>query len=141
VPRRRRILRWLGGGFLSLWGFGFLWVVAAFLKPPRARESLADRIIRVGPLDSLPVGHAQLVRHGREPIYVVRTGEDRLIGLSAICTHLRCVLTWDGDRRLLQCPCHDGAFDLNGNVLKGPPPGPLRRHRVETRLGEIFVHL
>ncbi len=140
-PPRRRVLAWLTGGFLSLWGVGLLWVVGAFLKPPRSRRSLTERLIRVGAIDSLPVGGALMVRHGREPLYVVRTGEDAFVGLEGACTHLHCVLRWSEAARELVCPCHEGSFDLNGNVLKGPPPRPLQRYRVETRLGQIYLHL
>jgi cytochrome b6-f complex iron-sulfur subunit len=140
-PRRRQVLKWLTGGFLSLWGFGFAWVVAAFLKPLHSQGSLAERVIRVGPVDSLPVGQARLVRRGREPLFVIRTGEESLVGLAGVCTHLHCVLQWDGQQEQLQCPCHEGSFDVNGNVLKGPAARGLRRYRVETRLGQIYLHL
>lgn len=140
-PRRRRLLKWLTGGFLSLWGFGFAWVIAAFLRPPRSERSLAERVIRVGPLTSLPVGQAGLVRRGREPVFVIRTGEDSLVGLAGVCSHLHCILRWDGDQEQLNCPCHDASFDANGNVLKGPAARALKRYRVETRLGEIYLYL
>ena len=140
-PRRRRLLKWLTGGFLSLWGFGFAWVIASFLKPLHSQGSLAERVIKVGPLDSLPMGRAQLVRRGREPMFVIRTGEESMVGLAGVCTHLHCVLHWDDEQEQLQCPCHEGAFDVNGNVLKGPAARGLRRYRVETRLGEIYLHL
>ncbi|TNF81119.1 MAG: Rieske (2Fe-2S) protein [Acidobacteria bacterium] len=140
-PRRRKLLTWLTGGFLSLWGLGFAWVVAAFVKPPRSPRSLAERVLKIGPIDSLPIGKAQLVRHGRDPIFVIRTDEETMVGLSGVCSHLHCVLNWDDQQQVLDCPCHEGAFDVNGNVLKGPPPRPLKRFRVETRLGQIYVHL
>ena len=140
-PRRRRLLKWLTGGFLSLWGFGFAWVIAGFLKPLHSQGSLAERVIKVGPLDSLTVGQARLVRRGREPLFVIRTGDETLVGLDGVCTHLHCVLQWDDGQEQLQCPCHEGAFDVNGNVLKGPAARGLRRYRVETRLGEIYLHL
>lgn len=132
---------WLTSGFLSLWGFGFAWVIAAFLKPLHARGGLGERVIKVGPVDSLPVGQARLVRRGREPIFVVRTGEESMVGLAGVCTHLHCVLQWNDQQKQLACPCHEGAFDANGNVLKGPAARGLQRYRVETRLGEIYLHL
>lgn len=138
---RRRWLKWLTGGFMSLWGLGLAGVIAAFLKPPRSRESLGERVIKVGPLEALPVGQAQLVRRGREPLFVIRVGEDRLVGLAGVCTHLHCVLHWDDKQEQLTCPCHEGSFDVNGNVLKGPAPRALARHRVETRLGQIYLYL
>ncbi|MGB6362403.1 MAG: hypothetical protein WBG64_07010, partial [Thermoanaerobaculia bacterium] len=87
-PRRRKLLKWLTGGFLSLWGLGFAWVVAAFVKPPRSPRSLAERVLKIGSVDSLSVGQAQLVRHGREPIFVIRTDEETLVGLAGVCSHL-----------------------------------------------------
>ena len=102
---------------------------------------LAERVIKVGPLDSLQVGRAQLVRRGREPIFVIRTSETMLVGLAGVCSHLHCVLQWDGGQGQLNCPCHEGSFDINGKVLTGPPSRGLRRYRVETRLGEIYLHL
>ena len=140
-PTRRRLLGWLSRGFLSLWAVGLAWLVAGFLKPPRSRESLGQRVVNVGPASSLLPGQAQLVRHGREPVFVVRTTAGELIGVSAVCTHLHCVLDFDRAQNRLACPCHEGAFDLNGNVLGGPAPRPLSRYRVETRLGQIYLHL
>ncbi len=140
-PSRRRFLGWLSRGFLALWAVGLGWVVAAFLKPPRSRQSLGERVIKVGAESDLQPGQALLVRHGREPIFVVRTAAGALIGLSGVCTHVHCVLAWDRQHQQLACPCHDGAFDLNGNVLRGPPPRSLQRFRVETRLGQIYLHL
>ncbi|MDH3403768.1 MAG: Rieske (2Fe-2S) protein [Acidobacteriota bacterium] len=141
APDRRRLLTWLARGFLSLWGLGFAWLVTSFLKPPRSQRSLTQRVIELGPLESMPVGRARMVRHGRDPVFVVRTDESTFVGLSGVCTHLRCVLTWDEDVSALACPCHNGAFDLSGNVTKGPPPRPLTRYRVETSLGKVYLHL
>jgi Rieske Fe-S protein len=124
-----------------MWGIGFLWVATHFIKPPHARSDLSERVIRLGPIDSIPVGGARLVQHGRDPIWVVRTDAETFVGLSGVCTHLRCILGWDGEEQSLTCPCHDGAFDLNGNVTKGPPPRSLPRYEVRTQLGEIYLHV
>ena len=141
APDRRRLLNWLARGFLSLWGLGAVWVTSSFLKPPHSQRSLTQRVIELGPVDSHPIGHARMVRHGRDPVFVVRRDESTFVGLSGVCTHLRCVLTWDEDLEALACPCHNGAFDLSGNVIQGPPPRPLTRYRVETRLGKVYLHL
>ena len=140
-PPRRRFLTWLARGFLSLWGLGFAWVIGAFVGAPRSPRSLTETVLKAGSVDDLPAGKAKLLEHGKDPIWVIRTGEDELIGLSGVCTHMRCILDWDPEQRILICPCHDGSFDLNGNVLGGLPPRPLRRHKVETQLGQIYVHL
>jgi len=141
IPARRRFLVWLVRGFASVWALGAAWVAAAFVRPPKSGGSLADTSLDAGPADSLMVGQGRLVRHGRHPVWVVRTGEDTFVGISAICTHLHCVLDWNAEKRVMACPCHAGSFDLNGNVLSGPPPVPLDRYTVETRMGRLLVNL
>lgn len=140
---RRRLLDWAARVFLSLWGVGFLAVVLSFLKGPRSRRERAggDRVLHAGSLESLPVGQGRLVRHGSQPVLVVRPRPDQVVALSAICTHLRCVLRWDAQRSLAACPCHAGSFDIQGNVLAGPPGAPLPRYSAEVRGGEIYVRV
>ena len=140
-PKRRRFLKWISAGFVSMWGLGSLWVTASYLTPPKSRRSLTERLLKIGPVEDLPVGRGHLVRHGREPIWVVRVNEEQFVGLAGVCTHMHCVLNMDEGGDSLVCPCHDGAFDMNGNVLKGPAPRSLKRYRVETRMGEIYLHL
>ena len=42
------------------------------------------------------------------------------------CTHLGCAVRWDG--RGLQCPCHNGCFEVEqGFPTQGPPTRPLSR--------------
>ena len=138
---RRRFLSWLSRSFLGLWALGAAGVVGVYLKAPEKREHVAKRLARVGPLGEFPVGEARLVRHGITPFYVVRLDATRLTAVSAVCTHVRCILGFDRERRALVCPCHDGRFDLAGNVLSGPPPRPLPTYEVTVRAGDVFVHL
>jgi Rieske Fe-S protein len=52
------------------------------------------------------------------------------------CTHLACPVYFERERERLECPCHEGAFDVKtGNVLYGPPPRPLDRIEIERREG------
>lgn len=138
---RRRFLGWLSRAFLGLWGLGAIGVFGAYLRPRARGERVAERIVRAGMLDDLRVGEARLVRHGTTPFFLVRADADHVVALSAVCTHVRCILDYDRSRKGLVCPCHEGRFDLSGNVLSGPPPRPLQRYEVSLRAGEIFVHL
>ena len=138
---RRRFLTWLSQAFLGLWGLGAVAAVASYLRAPERGGSAAERIVRVGLLEDLPIGEGRLVRHGTQPFYVVRTDATRVIALSAVCTHVRCIIGYDRERRGFVCPCHDGRFDLAGNVLSGPPPRALPTYAVSVRAGEVYVHL
>ena len=137
---RRGLMVWLVRGFLALWAPAAAGVTASFLKAPSAGERPGEGLVRAGTLSSLAVGDARFVRHGTEPVFVVRTSEAQILAVSANCTHMRCVLQWSRDRGVFQCPCHDGAFDRNGNVLSGPPKKPLRQYPAEIRADEIIVH-
>jgi cytochrome b6-f complex iron-sulfur subunit len=138
---RRRFLTWLSQAFLSLWGLGAAAAVASYLRAPERGGSAAERIVRVGLLDDFAIGEGRLVRHGVQPFYVVRVDAARVVAVTAVCTHVRCILGYDRERRGFVCPCHDGRFDLAGNVLSGPPPRALASHAVSVRAGEVFVHL
>ncbi|HXI04459.1 MAG TPA: Rieske (2Fe-2S) protein [Candidatus Saccharimonadales bacterium] len=134
-------MRWLIRGFLSLWAAGAAIVGVSFLKAPRSEESPGEGRVKCGSLSTLQIGEARFIRHGTDPFLVVRASKDEVQAFSAICTHLRCVLKWEADARRFVCPCHAGAFDLNGNVLAGPPQRPLPQYAAEVRSGEIIVRI
>jgi len=67
------------------------------------------------------------------------TLSEGLTAFSAVCSHLGCIVDWDSRQEQFLCPCHGGRYDINGNVIGGPPPAPLTRLPVENRDGKIFV--
>ena len=60
---------------------------------------------------------------------------------SNACTHLSCRVTWSPERNGFFCPCHDGLFGLNGEVLAGPPPRPLDQFETKIENGQISILL
>jgi Rieske Fe-S protein len=140
-PSRRQFIGILSRAFIGLWGIGIAGVVGAYLRPRGHGERVAERIVPAGMLDDYRVGEGRLVRHGTRPFFVVRLDHERVVALSAVCTHVRCILEFDRAARGLVCPCHAGRFDLAGNVLGGPPSRALPTYAVSVRAGEIFVHL
>ncbi len=71
--------------------------------------------------------------------YVKRIKENEVIAISAGCTHLGCIVTWDEEQQIFQCPCHDGRYDADGIVTGGPPPAPLKRHKTKVEDGKILL--
>ena len=71
--------------------------------------------------------------------YVKRTKEGEVMAISAGCTHLGCIVTWNEDENIFQCPCHDGRYDADGKVVAGPPPAPLKRHKTKVEDEKIYV--
>lgn len=138
---RRRFIEQLSRAFLGLWAVGGAGAIAAYLKAPERSEASTERMVRVGMTDDLRVGEARLIRHGLQPFYLVRVDLQRVIAVSAVCTHVRCILDYDRDRHGLVCPCHGGRFDLAGNVISGPPRRALPVYDVTTRAGDVFVRV
>lgn len=75
-----------------------------------------------------------------DPAIGVRTADGFLVAYSSICTHLACAVLWIKDKGELECPCHDGVFDVKtGEVLAGPPPRPLPAIELEERPDGIYA--
>lgn len=70
---------------------------------------------------------------------VVRTKSGQFVALSAICTHLGCIVQWEKDRQDFLCPCHAGRYAPDGTVIAGPPPRPLPKLPISVANGVITV--
>lgn len=137
----------------SLIGIAIGLPTIAYLLSPSLRKGEDDSIIDLGPLEKFPVGtpsrfeFTQTKVNGWERtainygFYVVRSSESEVRVFSDICTHLGCRVTWHADERHYISPCHDGHFDLLGNVISGPPPRPLDEYVARIENGNLIVTL
>ena len=93
-----------------------------------------DRVApaQAGSADQIPRGEARVVRHGIGKTGVYRDEEGGLHGVSLRCTHLGCLLRFNGAERSWDCPCHGSRFDVDGNVLEGPATSPLEPRDPQT---------
>ncbi len=71
--------------------------------------------------------------------YVLTEDGRDYIAMSNVCTHLGCRVRWVDDEGKFFCPCHNGVFDRQGNVLSGPPPRPLDRYDVQVQGDELQI--
>ncbi|WP_422029724.1 (2Fe-2S)-binding protein [Reyranella sp.] len=81
-----------------------------------------------GELDSaedLKPGEGGILRSGLKKIAVARDREGTLHRVSASCTHLGCIVHWNGTEQCWDCPCHGSHFAPDGSVLNGPAIKPL----------------
>ena len=103
---------------------------------------LADWAAGPAPVErtiSFPSRDGYYVETRRERLFLFRNGSEPVV-LSATCTHLGCAVSWEPSSRTFRCPCHGGVYGIDGRVVSGPPPRPLRRLPIEIRGGEVFVH-
>lgn len=75
----------------------------------------------------VPRGEARVIRHGTDRTGVYRDDDGALHAVSVRCTHLGCLVRFNGAERSWDCPCHGSRFDVGGAVLEGPAMQPLAR--------------
>jgi len=87
----------------------------------------------------LTVGEAHFFKFKRKVAVLIRKNEQQVVAMSAVCTHLGCIVKFSESDMLLKCPCHGAIFDLNGKVLAGPAPLPLELYGAVVENNEIVV--
>ena len=71
---------------------------------------------------------------------LIRTANGEYHAYGQKCTHLACPVYYSRNDQRLECPCHEGAFDVaTGTVLYGPPPRPLDTIEIEVRDGQVWA--
>ncbi|RMG60506.1 MAG: ubiquinol-cytochrome c reductase iron-sulfur subunit [Deltaproteobacteria bacterium] len=132
---RRKFLNGLIALVGGVIGLSVLYPVISFLWP-RSGARTSGEALSV-PLEEVPLNGYKVYPFRGDKVIVVRTG-DRVYALSAVCTHLGCIVMYKKEG-FISCPCHGGKFDLNGSVLAGPPPSPLRVYDARVAGDKIVV--
>jgi Rieske Fe-S protein len=97
-----------------------------------AADFVGDRLIPAlrGRAEDLRAGEARVIRDGIGKTGVFRAEDGTLHAVSLRCTHLGCLLRFNGAERSWDCPCHGSRFDVDGAVLEGPAARPLERKQI-----------
>jgi nitrite reductase/ring-hydroxylating ferredoxin subunit len=75
--------------------------------------------------DDIPRESGAILRHGLEKVAAYRDAQGVLHEHSAVCTHLGCIVKWNGSEKSWDCPCHGSRYDPYGQVINGPANKPL----------------
>jgi glycine/D-amino acid oxidase-like deaminating enzyme/nitrite reductase/ring-hydroxylating ferredoxin subunit len=75
--------------------------------------------------DELAPGEGGLMRKGLSKLAVYKDESGAVTQRSAVCTHLGCIVHWNGFEKCWDCPCHGSQFAPDGQVLNGPAVKPL----------------
>ena len=138
---RREFVRFLAvvsAGFTA--GIGYLAIRKRPLEgaPNQAHKTLGP--LRICETGDVSPGNSRLFtyRDEQDRCILVRTTNGELRAYRQTCTHLGCSVRWDGRR--LECPCHQGYFEIErGFPVQGPPTRPLSALRVEEKAGGIWI--
>ena len=81
----------------------------------------------VNEVEEIPPGEGAIIRRGLAK-HAVYHGEDGVfVERSAVCTHVGCIVHWNGFEKCWDCPCHGSQFLPDGTVINGPAIAPLAR--------------
>ncbi len=123
-----------------------------YVLAPALKKVSADAWIPLGPLTNYPVGTPTLFSFTRSKVngwekstnsygvFVYRKSDTETVVFSNVCTHLSCRVNWNEATKEYICPCHDGRFDINGKVVKEPPPRPLDAYESKVENGNLLIH-
>lgn len=120
TPRERRDFLGLAAIWSSIVALG--WAVLGALRLPMPSvfpESNSQ--VKLGPAGRFAGVPVTAVPEQR--LWIYEDG-DGLFAISAVCTHLGCLVSSDGNEGFF-CPCHGSRFDARGRVTGGPAPKPL----------------
>ena len=81
----------------------------------------------------VPRGGGRVLLVDGERIAVSRNDAGTPRAVSAVCTHMGCIVRWNGAERSWDCPCHGSRFDAAGRVLDGPASRNLESRRLPGR--------
>ncbi|MFH8439010.1 FAD-dependent oxidoreductase [Streptomyces sp. NPDC018007] len=94
------------------------------------------RVTRVETVGAIPPGGGAVVRVGGRRCAVHRSQDGTVRAVSARCTHLGCLVSFNEAETTWECPCHGSRFGVDGAVLQGPATQPLEQVEVEDEQGE-----
>jgi Rieske Fe-S protein len=118
-------------GFVST-AAAIAYPISRYLVPPATGEPATASAV-AGAASALKPNSGVLFKFGSRPAIVVKTIDGEIRAFSAVCTHLDCTVQFKTDTSQLWCACHNGTYDLGGNVVSGPPPRSLERFVVNLR--------
>ncbi len=75
--------------------------------------------------DELKPGDAAIMKIDGDNVAAFRDEKGKVHAVSAVCTHMGCLVGWNATDRSWDCPCHGSRFELSGEILAGPATQPL----------------
>jgi Rieske Fe-S protein len=127
-------------------------VIQYFISPALTKAAEEDWI-SLGELENYPLGIPTLFNftltkvNGWERssqsygVFVLRKSPEDVTAFSDVCTHLSCRVNWNESDQQYACPCHAAYFDIDGEVISGPPPRALDQYEIKVESNQLFIYL
>jgi nitrite reductase/ring-hydroxylating ferredoxin subunit len=97
-----------------------------------ARRWVGDRFkgLQSNSFAEVTTGEGKLLTIDGEKIAAYRDEQGAVHAVSAVCTHLACIVNWNNAEKSWDCACHGSRFNCDGEVLHGPAVKDLERKAV-----------
>ena len=70
-------------------------------------------------------GEGKILERNGQQVAAFRDKDGSVTMVSAVCTHMGCLVDWNEAERTWDCPCHGSRFKPDGAVIGGPAETPL----------------
>jgi glycine/D-amino acid oxidase-like deaminating enzyme/nitrite reductase/ring-hydroxylating ferredoxin subunit len=92
-----------------------------------AKHLIVDRLKKKQGLESLVPGEGKLIKMDNQNVAAYKDEDGNVLTVSATCTHLGCLVSWNSAEKSWDCPCHGSRFAPDGKVLHAPAVKPLNK--------------
>lgn len=72
-------------------------------------------------------GEGKLLTIDDDKVAAYRDDEGTVHAVSAVCTHLACIVSWNNAEKSWDCACHGARFSCDGKVIQGPAVKDLEK--------------
>jgi Rieske Fe-S protein len=148
---RRDFMKYTIGVVGGLIGLGYGIPAIEYVVAPALAKGQAQQWIQLGGVSKVELGKPTLfkvnitrqtgwiVNQEELSVYVLTENGRDFAAMSNVCTHLGCRVRWIDDQNQYFCPCHNGIYDKQGNVVSGPPPRPLDKYQTKVENDQLFI--
>lgn len=78
-------------------------------------------------LNEISAGSGAVMELGMDKQAVYKDTDGTVYRFSALCPHLKCIVSWNKLEKTWDCPCHGSRFDAKGKVINGPAITDLKK--------------
>jgi glycine/D-amino acid oxidase-like deaminating enzyme/nitrite reductase/ring-hydroxylating ferredoxin subunit len=79
----------------------------------------------------IKTGEGKTIEIQGEKFGAYRDQNDQLHVVSAVCTHMKCIVCWNNAENTWDCPCHGSRFNTDGKIIEGPVLLDLEKRSVQ----------
>ncbi len=119
-------------GTFGAWFQSFMVPKAPILAASRVRVGKLENYSETGVYEDFKKDNIWI-------LHLTEEGQEKVVALSTICTHLGCIPNWLPGPAIFKCPCHGSGYRANGVNFEGPAPRPLERYAIEVDATGVII--